>query len=313
MLLIPYDVDVPMERRPIANYVLIGLITVCFLLQHVASEETLKSLVVTKDQPWGLLTHLWLHADPIHLAGNLLFLWVFGNAINAKVGNVVYPFVYLVLGALAGIIHMVFDGRPAVGASGAINGIVGMFLVLYPRNGCSCFYIFWWRIGTFMVSSFWMILLWLAFDILGAVLGTGQTAYYAHLGGFGAGFMLAAMLLALKGIRMHPDEESLLCLLSGKPRMEAAAPQTMCFNEEEPSVYQPAPWETPEWGAAKAQETASATAVAAATATQESMLVADDRIVVNCSCGKEYRVSRRHAGRTTECPGCGEAMTIPFS
>ena len=310
MLLIPYDVDVPMERRPVANYALIGLITVCFALQFAAKDETLASLVIAKGQPWGLLTHMWLHADPIHLAGNLLFLWVFGNAICAKVGNFVYPFVYLVLGAFAGIIHMVFDGNPAIGASGAINGIVGMFLVLYPRNGCSCFYIFWWRIGTFMVSSFWMILLWLAFDIFGAVLGAGHTAYYAHLGGFGAGFMLAFMLLALKGIQMHPDEESLLCLLGGKQQLQPATAPRVFFNEEEPTAYRPPPWETAEWGASKAQRTESAPALA--TATQESALVAGGRILVICPCGKEYRVSSRHAGRSTECPGCGEEMTIPY-
>ena len=254
---------------------------------------------------------MWLHADPIHLAGNLLFLWVFGNAINAKVGNVVYPFVYLVLGALAGIIHMLFDGRPAVGASGAINGIIGMFLVLYPRKGCSCFYLFWFRPGTFTISSFWMILLWLAFDILGAVLGTGNTAFYAHLGGFAAGFTLAFALVALRGIQMHPDEESLLCLLAGKQPMQADVPQTMttCFNEEEPTEYQPPPWETAEWGASKAQNTPIATQ--RAPETQQGTLVADGRILVTCSCGKEYRVSNRHAGRRTQCPGCGESMTIP--
>lgn len=159
MILIPYEVDVGMDRWPISNFVLLGVIAVCFGLQSTLSEDTLFSMVLMEEQPWGLLGHMWLHGGLFHLLGNLLFLWVFGNAIAAKLGNVFYPFVYVALGVAAGLAHLFLDGYPAIGASGAINGVVGMFLVFYPRNDCSCLFIFWWRVRTFSVSSYWMILL----------------------------------------------------------------------------------------------------------------------------------------------------------
>ena len=72
--------------------------------------------------------------DPLLYVGDL---WVFGNAICAKVGNIAYTIVYVALGLCSGVIHLLLDGDPAVGASGAINGVVAMFLVFYPLNTIS--------------------------------------------------------------------------------------------------------------------------------------------------------------------------------
>ncbi len=111
------------------------------------------------------------------------------------------------------------DPRPAVGASGAINGIVGMFLVWYLVNQITCWYGYFFfsggDAGELTVSSFWMILLWLVFDIWGAIRGEGNIGYFAHLAGFGAGFGLAIFLLQLRWVEMEPGERSLLQLLSG--------------------------------------------------------------------------------------------------
>jgi membrane associated rhomboid family serine protease len=105
-----------------------------------------------------------------------------------------------------------------VGASGAINGIVGMFVVWYLLNEIACWYVFWLgvgRAGSFSVSSYWMVLLWLVFDIWGAIRGTGNVGYIAHLAGFASGFLLAIVLLKAGWVGMEPGERSLLQVLSG--------------------------------------------------------------------------------------------------
>lgn len=89
----------------------------------------------------GLFGHLWLHGGYIHLLGNLLFLWIFGNAVCAKIGNLVYFPIYITLGILAGIGHQVFQGGASIGASGAIMGVVGMYLVFFPANDITCYFI----------------------------------------------------------------------------------------------------------------------------------------------------------------------------
>lgn len=221
-LIVPHSANVPMSRWPIANFLLIGLAVAAYVAQRALPAGTIEALILRGWSLPGMLGHIWLHGGMFHLAGNLLFLWVFGNAVCAKVGNLCYPMVYVALGLVAAAIHVALDGHPAVGASGAVNGIVGMFLVFYPLNWVSCFYMFFLRFGSFTVSSFWVILLWLVFDIVGAALGAGGVAYYAHLGGFFAGFALASVLLAFNVVRMEPDERSLLRLL-GLAGVAAAA------------------------------------------------------------------------------------------
>ena len=90
----------------------------------------------------GLFGYMWLHGGILHLLGNMLFLWIFGNAVCAKIGNLRYIPAYLGLGIVAGISHLIFTGGSSLGASGAINGIVGMFLVFFPQNEITCYWIF---------------------------------------------------------------------------------------------------------------------------------------------------------------------------
>lgn len=210
MLIVPYEVDVPMTRWPYSNFAIIGitLLAFAYMFGGAMTAEEFESLALMKGNPAGLFGHMLLHGGLMHLIGNMVFLWCFGNAVCAKIGNIPYPILYLLLGAFAGYVHMVVDGRPVIGASGAIYGIIGMYLVFYPQNDVSCL---WWffRFGTFSISSIWMILLWVAFDIWGAWNGTGRVAYGAHFSGFIAGFLLASLLLYSEWVEMRETETSL--------------------------------------------------------------------------------------------------------
>ena len=129
-MIVPYRADVAIYRQPVANIVIIGLTVLFYILtiNEAFSDEFLSALILYDWGISGMVGYILLHAGPFHLAGNMIFLWVFGNAICAKVGNLAYVLIYLGLGVFSAMVHLVFDGMPAVGASGAINGIVGMFL-----------------------------------------------------------------------------------------------------------------------------------------------------------------------------------------
>src|SRR5262245_20154600 len=220
-LLIPFHVDVPMRCRPWMNWVLIAVTVVFFpLCVSGGSLTDLGKHLAADGKGWtGYAGHVLVHADLFHLLGNMLFLWVFGNAVCAKVGNLFYPLIYLGLGLVSGVVSHLVHPQLAVGASGAINGVVGMFVVWYLLNDISCWYAYWFftsgDTGTFSISSYWMVLLWLVFDVWGVFRGDGLIDYVAHVAGFAAGFGLAAGLLLTGLVTMDRGEWSLLQVLSG--------------------------------------------------------------------------------------------------
>lgn len=140
-----------------------------------------------------LLTSTFLHGGALHLGGNMLFLWIFGDNIELKFGRLKYLGIYLIWGIVAGLVHIVGDANspvPAVGASGAISGVLGAYLVMFPRAKIVTFM----TMGFFMrmthVSAKFFLPFWLVFQNLlplfvgGFGYGSGGVAYLAHIGGF---------------------------------------------------------------------------------------------------------------------------------
>lgn len=204
MLIIPTRVETLMERWPWANFVVIGvtvLVSLAALLGGI-DEELFWRMVLAEWDAGQFFGHLALHADVFHLGFNMLFLWVFGNTVCAKVGNVGYFALYLGLGIIAGATHLMLDGEPAIGASGAINGIIGFYFVLHPVNRIHCFWWFWIRAGSFDLAGYWLILGWFALDIYGVMSGGGGIAYWAHIGGFAGGALLGLLLLLAGVVKM---------------------------------------------------------------------------------------------------------------
>ena len=151
---------------------------------------------------WQLITYQFLH-DPgavWHLAFNMLFLWVFGCAVEDRLGRASFASFYLAGGVVAGLGHMLFSAAPVIGASGAIAGVSGAFLALFPRSRIQVLVIF-LIIGVFAVPSLWFIGFYFVIDLLrqtAGLLGGGghRVAYMAHLAGYVYGFALAFALLA---------------------------------------------------------------------------------------------------------------------
>ncbi len=204
MLLLPLRVEALMLRHPWMN---IGIVTATCLvfglvMFDAVSMAEIESLILEDLHPAGLFGHLLVHADLLHLGGNMIFLWVFGNAICSKLGNLSYLALYLLVGLGAALAHLLLDGAPAVGASGAINGIIGFYIALHPVNRIHCFWWFWLSWGVIEVRGFWLVLLWLAFDLWGAFGELPGVAYWAHLGGLASGFGLGVGALLLGWVKM---------------------------------------------------------------------------------------------------------------
>ena len=146
-----------------------------------------------------LLTSMFLHGGWGHLGGNMLFLWIFGDNIEHRVGHVRFVLLYLACGLLAGLAHILFNSGsmiPTVGASGAISGVLGGYLLLFPRNRV---YVLTYG-GVATVPAMLMLGLWILMQLvsqvgeLGATADTGGVAYLAHIGGFVAGLALAPLM-----------------------------------------------------------------------------------------------------------------------
>ena len=310
-ILIPYRVDVPFNYRPIVNWLVVAMVILIFafqimeLLQYLdqesGAEEYIENSITMQYilKGWrikGLFGHIWLHAGPLHLIGNLIFLWLFGNAVCSKIGNFYYLPVYIGLGLAAAISHLLFFDVPAMGASGAINGLVGMYLVFFPENSISCFFCFllwFWRPVWFSVRSFWMIFLWFAFDILGAMYGDGGVAYLAHIGGFVAGFGLAILMLKTKLIVMERDEKSILKLLGLEKRDKPTRHRRDLSHLQQK-------WEEKESEEAEPEK-----------APFEPEVAPEQFIRFRCRCGQRIKIPSRYAGRIGRCPKCSARLRIP--
>jgi membrane associated rhomboid family serine protease len=134
-----------------------------------------------------------MHAGFMHIFGNMLFLWIFGDNIENRIGHVRYAVFYLLVGFLATIAHIATDTSsiiPTLGASGAISGVLGGYIVLFPNKQVKAI-MFSFMMTT--VPAFVAVGLWIAFQLVqGYMSGThgGGVAYMAHIGGFIAGVVL---------------------------------------------------------------------------------------------------------------------------
>jgi membrane associated rhomboid family serine protease len=217
-MIVPYRVTTLTMRSPWANLVIIGLNVIMFFLTRGGAipDGILDRMVLTDFSPMGLIGHQFLHAGYLHLIGNMILLWVFGNALNGIMHDLDYVLAYLATGAIAGITHLLVDGHPVIGASGAISGMMGLYLTVYPKNDVSCFYWF-IRAGTFDVKGYILIIGWFAWDIFSALRHVPGIACWAHVGGTVAGFFIGLLLLKLQRIHIGDyDNPTILDLVSGR-------------------------------------------------------------------------------------------------
>jgi membrane associated rhomboid family serine protease len=145
-----------------------------------------------------LLTAMFMHGGLMHILGNMVYLWVFGNNIEGALGHVRYLSFYLACGVLAGLTHVTLNPSstiPSLGASGAISGVLGAYLVMFPKGRVKIL------VGRMITeTSAWVALGgWIALQLLSVALsprnqGGGGVAFWAHIGGFFAGMILGPVM-----------------------------------------------------------------------------------------------------------------------
>jgi membrane associated rhomboid family serine protease len=142
-----------------------------------------------------LATCVFLHGSLLHLGGNLLFLWVFGDNVEDAMGHLRFLLFFLLCGTAASLTHALIDPeshRPLIGASGGVSGIVAAYLILYPRVRIWALFL---NGIPLRLPAYWAIGFWFALQFVSAFLGGDEAVgWFAHLGGFVAGALLVPLL-----------------------------------------------------------------------------------------------------------------------
>jgi membrane associated rhomboid family serine protease len=155
-----------------------------------------------------LLTSMFMHGGIMHLLGNMLFLWIFGDNIEDDLGHARYAAFYITAGLLASLAHVVSTfvfGQnpyiPSLGASGAISGVMGAYLLLHPRRRVTVFiFRFLTEVPGIVAVGMWFVFQIISsLGVLGGGTGVGGVAYAAHIGGFVAGFALVKLFMIGRG------------------------------------------------------------------------------------------------------------------
>lgn len=221
-----YD-DNPIRRPPIVTWALIGLCSGAYLWQ--LGQDSQQAVVyqygmipaalfgypvsrLSAIPPWAtIFTSMFLHGGFLHLGGNMLFLWIFGNNVEDVLGRFRYLLLYLAGGAAAALAQALPDPAadiPMVGASGAIAGVLGSYLMLYPQANV---HVFVWIVIFFRVVTLpaWVMLgAWFVLQLVsGLVSGISEpgVAFWAHAGGFVTGIVLLSLLRPPGVELLHPQ------------------------------------------------------------------------------------------------------------
>lgn len=242
----PYKDELPTLRTPIVTIAIIAINVMAWILVQGAGTEpalpqSVCSLGVMPGRLFGhipvgsvialgpdvscevgafpawatLFTSMFMHGGWMHLIGNMLFLWVFGNNIEDSTGRIRFVVFYLACGIAAALAQAFFSPGsriPMVGASGAISGVMGAYMVLYPRTRVHVLIFLGIYVNTVAVPAYLMLAYWFFLQLLGGLPGLGKdlggTAFLAHVGGFVAGVVLIKLFQNKRLLDLHPHRAS---------------------------------------------------------------------------------------------------------
>lgn len=200
LLILPIRTSIRPWRTPYANYFLIAANIIFFLLTGVAESTRpwVQQFMLTPERPfvWQFVTYAFLHHNLMHIIGNMFFLYLFGNNVNDKLGNVGYLCFYLAGAAFSGIGHALMSSNPVLGASGAVAAVTGAYLVLFPQTLITVFYWLFIFINTVEIPALYFIGFKLIFWDNVAERSIANVAYGAHLSGYAFGILAILGMLA---------------------------------------------------------------------------------------------------------------------
>ena len=208
-MLLPLRTNIQCRRTPYANYGLILANVVIYLVSYQVHAEPITGTIevlrpwaqqfeLVPEQPelWQFVTYAFLHGGLMHIIGNMLFLYIFGNNVNDKLGHIAYISFYLGGAVFSGVGHSLLNSAPALGASGAVAAVTGAYLVLFPQSLITVLYWFIF-IGTIEIPAIYFIgiKLILVDNVISRY--TPHVAYDAHLAGYAFGIIATLGFLAV--------------------------------------------------------------------------------------------------------------------
>ena len=235
-MLLPLQAESPTFSRPVVTYALLAANVAVFIFQavlsplgeqififktaavpfeltHFVDRHTIPipgTSVLYPDAlvpfPLTLITAMFVHGGFMHLGGNMLYLWIFGNSVESAMGSVRYLLFYILAGLCATLVHVISEpdsAIPMIGASGAIAGVLGAYFILYPRAYIKTFVLLFIFIQIIHVPAVIILGIWFLRQILG--IGSDGVAWYAHIGGFLVGMFLVRRFLKSRPRAIYID------------------------------------------------------------------------------------------------------------
>jgi membrane associated rhomboid family serine protease len=216
--MIPLRDSVRPQKYPYINVLLIFLNIALFIYQLSLTETELielfyqygvipeKFLLLQGVDWFPLMSSMFLHGGWFHLLGNMLYLWVFGDNVEDRLGHAGYLFFYLAAGATGGLSHIITNPQssvPTIGASGAVAGILGAYFILFPRAQVLTLIPIGFFITTAHLPAVLFLFLWFFLQLFNAIVAgvtpaTQMVAWWAHIGGFVLGSLVGAVKLLFK-------------------------------------------------------------------------------------------------------------------
>lgn len=208
--MIPIKDELKTRRVPIVNYLLIAVNVAVFVFQFMSGSK-MEAIIyefamipseITAGFDLGdardIITSMFMHAGWLHLVGNMLYLWIFGDNIEDRLGHFGYLVFYLAGGFVAAFTHVLVNPIsqiPTLGASGAVAAVLGAYLILYPRSRVYTFIPIGFFVRVRMLPASVVLLIWFILQLFSGVLSLGTmdmggTAFWAHIGGFVFGLII---------------------------------------------------------------------------------------------------------------------------
>ncbi|MDH4099841.1 MAG: rhomboid family intramembrane serine protease [Nitrospirota bacterium] len=220
--MIPIRDENPTERFPVVTVALLAVNIIIYAAQFLLGPESRLVVFSLGAVPYEithgvsvyrplyvptsltLITSMFIHGGFLHLAGNMLYLWIFGNNVEDRMGRWRFMAFYLVCGLAAVFAHIIIspDSRmPMVGASGAISGILGAYLILFPRAKVLTVIPIFFMVRVVHLPAVFLIGFWILLQVINGIVSLkaqGGVAWFAHIGGFIAGLALVKLFARRK-------------------------------------------------------------------------------------------------------------------
>lgn len=211
-----YDESRQTNKKPVLTIFLIMFNVLIFLITAIGLNfeniiyewGLIPARVMNQEGLFTFISSMFLHADLMHLIGNMWFLWIFGDNLEHNLKKFRFLVFYILVGIVASLAHIFTSSAqelfiPVIGASGAISGILGGYVVLFPKNKIKAFMIGYFRPYFFSIPAWAYALIWFGYQLLYAATPT-SIAYMAHIGGFVSG----AILILIFGKRIKRADYS---------------------------------------------------------------------------------------------------------